>query len=479
MSLRVNTNVPALTALRTLRAADANLSRSLERLSTGLRINRAADDPSGLVISEQLRAQIRGISQALENSQNASNLLGTAEAALNEVSSLLLDIRESVVFAMNTGGNDAEQIDAEQDNIDNAIRSIDRIAQTTKFATRNLLDGSSSVRVTSQASGISALNIQNVAFDGQTDQQFTVSVTQIASQATLLSYGGAASTNVNSVLRVTGENGTQDIAVGSAFTTTQFDNAINTFTADTGVFASGGAVFSVDYGSSQTISVEVVSGTFDGLTAASGVQTDDGQDVAGNIGGISFDGDGHNVRVVSDILTGDLTLAEGVATGDQTFTVANSGLVFQLNQSAGVNDREQVGLSSVHSSVLGEAARTINGTGGSSVTIGGFLSSLVSGGVNDLNTNSANALRVVDQAINEITDSRAYVGAFQAQTVDSNITSLSVALENLVASESSIRDLDFAEETAEFTRNQILFQSGVAVLAQSNLVTQSVLTLLG
>ena len=103
MGLRINTNVPALGALRNLHAADKNLQKSLERLSTGLRINRASDDPSGLVISEQLRAQVGSMKQALENSQNASNLIGTAEAALSEVSDLLVGIRESIVFAMNTG----------------------------------------------------------------------------------------------------------------------------------------------------------------------------------------------------------------------------------------------------------------------------------------------------------------------------------------------------------------------------------------
>ena len=103
MALRINTNISSITALRNLQAADRAQQKSLERLSTGLRINRASDDPSGLVISEQLRAQIRGIKQALENSQNASNLISTTEAALNEVSSLLLGIRESILFALNTG----------------------------------------------------------------------------------------------------------------------------------------------------------------------------------------------------------------------------------------------------------------------------------------------------------------------------------------------------------------------------------------
>ena len=153
--------------------------------------------------------------------------------------------------------------------------------------------------------------------------------------------------------------------------------------------------------------------------------------------------------------------------------------MFQLNQSGGAHDREQIGISSVHSSLLGGPTQTINGVGGNSLTIGGFLSSLVSGETNDLNSDAQNALRIVDEAIGQITDSRAFLGAFQSGTVDTNITSLSVALENLSAAESRVRDLDFAKETAEFTKNQILFQSGIAVIAQANLISQSVLTLLG
>ena len=138
MGLRVNTNASAVTALRNLRLSDAAQSKSLERLSTGLRINRASDDPSGLVISEQLRAQVKSLGQALENTQNASNLIGTAEAALAEVSKLLIDIRESALFALNTGGTSQEQVEAEQDAVDAAIGAIDRIAASTRFGRTQL-----------------------------------------------------------------------------------------------------------------------------------------------------------------------------------------------------------------------------------------------------------------------------------------------------------------------------------------------------
>ena len=147
MGLRINTNVSSIRALRNLRANDRNQARSLERLSTGLRINRGSDDPSGLVISEQLRSQVAALQQATTNSQNAMNLISVADAALGEVSTLLVQIQDSIIFAQSTGGATPAQISAEQDAVDQAISAIDRIAATTRFADRPLLNGNAEYQV--------------------------------------------------------------------------------------------------------------------------------------------------------------------------------------------------------------------------------------------------------------------------------------------------------------------------------------------
>jgi len=483
MGLRINTNVGALEALRNLSVADRAQRKSLERLSTGLRINRAADDPSGLVISEQLRAQVRSLQQAIENSQNASNLLGTAEASLNEVSGLLTQIRESVVFALNS--NSPEQVAAEQDAVDNAISSIDRIAQTTKFASKKLLDGTAALQVASTVgSGIADINVQGAQFDGTSALTFTVTLTSIASRAGGDDLVSAFSSAVSaSVLRLTGANGTEDITLASGAVASEFEDAINAFTGNTGVYASGGQLFSVEFGSEQTISLEVVSGTvlFGGttVTSADGVLTDAGKDAVASFQGANVFARGNELRILSSFFTGDVTLDDAVTVGSSLdFKVKKSGLVFQLNTSFAIADRERIGLRNLDSSTLGNNERTIPGQGGNTVTVGGFLSSLVSGGDNDLRTNPENALRIIDRVIDQITDTRAFVGAFQKFTIDSNTASLEVAAENLSASESDIRDLDFAAETSEFTRVQILFQSGTAVLGQANQIAQTVLTLL-
>lgn len=485
MALRVNHNVAAIGALRNLRQTDTTQQRSLERLSTGLRINRASDDPSGLVISEQLRRQIVSMKQALENSQNASNLISTAEAALNETHSLLVQIRESVVFALNTGGNSPEQVDAEQDSVDNMIESIDRIAQTTSFANTRLLDGSSAIKTTSTVgSGIKEMNIQNVQFDGNSQLSFSIAVDTVASQATVLTSAYASATN-GTVVRITGNLGTEDITLASSFdTTSEFDDVVNALTGTTGVYASSGLLYSTEYGSDASISLEVVSGTMNlgggtALTSSSSVQSDEGVDVVAYVNGAEASSDGNTIRVVSSFFTGDVVLEDGTdSSSDTNFMIKKSGLVFQLNDDVSLADRERIGIRSTDSSYLGAPSRSVKGVAGNTLTIGGFLSSLKSGGNNDLTENAENALRIVDAAIDDISDSRAYLGAFKAQTIDTNINSLGVAVENLTASESTIRDLDFAEETSQYTKSQILFQSGIAVLAQANLISQNVLTLL-
>ncbi|TVR08557.1 MAG: flagellin, partial [Planctomycetota bacterium] len=142
MSLRINNNITSLNAQRNLQNNDAAVGRSLERLSSGLRINKAADDAAGLVISEQMRAQITGLNQAIANSETAVSMVQTAEGALDEVNSLLLKARQLALHAANEGANDTNQLIADQNELDNVIDAISRISDFTQFGTKKLLDGS-------------------------------------------------------------------------------------------------------------------------------------------------------------------------------------------------------------------------------------------------------------------------------------------------------------------------------------------------
>ncbi|MCR4317043.1 MAG: flagellin [Planctomycetes bacterium] len=561
MGLRINTNSAAMSALRQLAIVDRGQSKNLQRLSTGLRINSAADDPSGLVISEQLRAQTASLKAAVRNSEFASNLIGTAEAALNEVSSLLVGIRESVVYALNGGTLTSEQIAAEQSTVDRALSAIDRIAAATRFGSKSLLDGSAAFKISDKSSAIDSFSLRNVKFNANSSSvTFTFGVMQVASRATirLASTGGsvaatsrlisgspglpASSGGTGEVIRfrITGNLGVAEISLASGSTFQDFMDQVNANTSATGVFASGTnsslsgassggsgasfALFSVGFGSDQQISMERITAsssttkivltdafvaggfnkvngdfTTDGISTMSQkgeIVSDIGQDIVVRVGSTPVTGKGNKISVNLPTLQADVVFGQRYQVLGQTspttnflsgnlITVlnsSNSGLTFQLAESALPSDRISVGLDSVRTAALGyEISRenevgTANANAG--VLQGGFLSSLVTGGDNDLSSNPQNALQIVDAAIEQVSGIRSSLGSLQKNTLDPNIDSLNVAIENLSATESAIRDLDFASETTDFVRSQILFQAAVSTLASANLIPQTVLSLL-
>ncbi|MBU8934549.1 MAG: hypothetical protein KOO62_11170, partial [candidate division Zixibacteria bacterium] len=159
MSLRINHNLAALNAHRNLVNTTAALSKSMQKLSSGFRINQGADNPAGLVISEQFRAQIAGLNRAIENSEGSISMIQTAEGALNEVNNLLISMRELAIHAANEGFNDADQLAADQAEIENAIATIDRIAANTQFGTKKLLDGSRENTATITSTNTSDLSV--------------------------------------------------------------------------------------------------------------------------------------------------------------------------------------------------------------------------------------------------------------------------------------------------------------------------------
>ncbi|MGE3166159.1 MAG: flagellin [Planctomycetota bacterium] len=482
MGLRINTNTSSLTALRLLGQNDKRLNTSLQRLSTGFRINRAADDPSGLVISEQLRAQVTSLRKATENASFAANLLNTSEAALNEVNAMLIEIRESAVFALNTGGASVEQINAEQDAVDQLLEAIDRVAATTRFATRSLLNGDSAFDIRARSSEITDLQPISVTFDQRSSETtFSLLVSQNASQAILSAVGatGVAASGGPVTLRVTGNLGTEDIVIPSGATLTTFQDAVNILRGNTGIYASAGMLFSEDFGSAGVIRIEQVSGT-GRFTGAAGAVTsvgefvdDFGVDARATLNGVPVRAVGNSLSVVASVFSGAINLAPQSAAGSYNFTIRNSGLLFQLSNRAVPTDQAVIGIPNIYSNNLG---RTVTTTGG--VESYGFLSTLTAGGDNDLHNDPGNALKIIDVAIDQVSSIRAFLGAFVHDNIEPGIRELSVAIENLTASESTIRDLDFAAETSELARGQVLFQSGISVLAQTNALSQSVLQLL-
>lgn len=165
MSLRINLNAAALNAHRQLQGTDNSLALSIEKLSSGFRINRAADDPAGLAISENLRAQVTGLGQAISNSSDAVNMIKTAEGALAEVHTLLRTMRNLALHAANTGTNDSTAVDADQAQVTSSLTALDRIANNTQFGTKKLLDGTATglaFQVGANANQTTSLDIDSV-----------------------------------------------------------------------------------------------------------------------------------------------------------------------------------------------------------------------------------------------------------------------------------------------------------------------------
>ena len=308
MSLRINNNVEALNAHRHLLNNEKMLTKSLERLSSAQKINRGADGPAALVISEGMRSQIASLHQAADNNESAISLVQTAEGALNEVSTLLRDMRQRAVAAANIGLNDENMVNASQQEIENALDTIDRISTNTQFGSKNLLDGN----------GKTAVEVPEAAAEAAAE---------------------AASTGKDS----------KSLA------------------------------FQIGANRGQMVSIDLPS-----------VATTE--------------------------------LAKGVSNQSGFASLAD----VDVNTGQGAQD----------------------------------------------------AMEVIDTAIEEIAVARGEMGAFQKNTLESNLTSLRIHTENLTAAESSIRDADIAVELAAFTRNQIMTQSATAQLAQANALPKNVMQLL-
>ncbi len=481
---RINTNVPALVAQRTLRQTHRDLQVSLERLSSGLRINRGADDPAGLINSENLRAEIAGVERAIGNSERAVSIIATTEGALNEVASLLIDVQGLIVEIANDAGMSGDEKRANQLQVDSAIESITRIANTATFAGRKLLNGELDY-ITSgvKSSAIATLAVHAAQFGTASYIPVDMAVTTSAQQGELQFRTSQLTNSISVEFR--GTEGTTVIAFASGTTTSDLMAAVNRETQASGIEVallnasnpnSGVAFRSVGYGTAEFVEVNLLpgSGSFD-LHDASGTlysdnfKRDEGRDAVAMINGAQSIGRGLELVLNTKTLDLSLTLNENFGIGSTSFAVTGGGALFQLGPDVTPNQQVNIAVQSVAASRLGNDQI-------------GFLSQVMEGGTYDSTrdvTASNQASKIINEAIRQVAVLRGRLGAFERNTLQTNITSLSITMENLTASESAIRDTDFAVETSRLTRSQILVNAGTSVLALANTSAQSVLALLG
>lgn len=483
---RINSNVASLLAQHRLQQSNADLNTSLRRLSTGLAISRGADDPAGLIVSERLRSEVAGVRQAIDNAERAAHVLTTTEGALEEVAQLLNDIRGLAVEAANAGAFSKEEVEANQLQIDSAVESITRIANTTTFAGLKTLNGSLEFLV----SGVDSNTIQDVQVFGanlgtNTSLPVAVEVLNSAERASLFISGntpGSPGAFLSSVaIEVRGNKGVQVFSFisGQALSAAVF--GINTASDATGVRASlvnpvdqtSGMVLTSDsYGSEAFVSVKKIANGqfFDTFDQQGGAQSgrDTGEDVLALVNGSLALGDGLEVAMTSATLTIGMTLTQTAATtlGTSSFSITGGGALYQLGPTINSSNQVGIGIQSIAASRLGNVTD-------------GYLSSIISGGANSLVAGNAGATEdVINAAIDQISIQRGRLGAFERNTLRTSIRSQQIALENLTASESAIRDTDFAAETAALTRAQILVNAGTSTLAIANSTAQNVLALL-
>ncbi|ANQ54000.1 flagellin [Thermosipho sp. 1063] len=385
--MRINHNISALNAWRSIGQTNTAMSKTLERLSSGLRINRAGDDAAGLAISEKMRGQIKGINMAIKNSQDAISLIQTAEGALTEVHSILQRMRELSVQASSDTNTDVDrnQIQAELDQL---REEIDRIARTTEFNTKKLLDGKlESFRASEDIKVVTGGNIN-------------ISASSIATVA----------------------EGTYVVEVGQFNTDTTLEVKITLVTA--------GGTNSVTTTYNQ------------GSATISGVQIDWNTNV--------FD---VNLSDFGGALPSGEVVDSAVVRVEAINTAANQ-LIFQIGANEGHN--MLTGIDDMSAGALGITTSSLDVT---------------------TQDGAERAIMVVDAAIHKVSSQRAALGAVQNR-LEHTISNLGVAAENLTAAESRVRDADMAKEMMEFTKQQILLQSSMGMLAQANAQPQNVLQLL-
>jgi flagellin len=515
---RINTNISSVVAQSNLTKSQRDLSLRFERLSTGLRINRGADDPAGLIVSERIKSDLNGINSGVKNSERASSVIATTEAALNEASELLNSIKSLMVEAANTGGNSLEERNANQLQIDSALDSLTRLSNTASFGRLKLLNGSLDYNLSGvRTSAITTARVWNASLVNQPNLQVTVDVVASAQKAGL--YYNPGTTNPGRLLsamtlEVTGAKGVQTFQFPVSATLSSVMAAINNTTSFTGVTAglinntmASGLVFrSSDYGSEQFVSVKRIGApatgnswttynfannaapalgspadwaTLTGNGTLTTAQRDNGKDVQALINGALGTGRGLALSSNGSTLGVDLVLSEVFATDPTatptSFRITGGGALFQLGQDVTAPQQTNLGIPSMATSSLG--ATLINGTVQ-------YLSALKTGQgfsiADSVRTNDfTQATTILDKAIDEVSTLRGRLGAFERNVLQTNVRSLQSAFENLSSANSQIRDADFAAETSNLTRAQILSSSGTSVLGLANQQSQQVLQLLG
>ncbi|PIE58425.1 MAG: flagellin [Desulfobulbus propionicus] len=496
MALSINTNVASLNAQRYLGQTQNNLNTSMQRLSSGLRINSAKDDAAGLAISDRMTSQIRGLNQAVRNANDGISLAQTAEGAMQESTNILQRMRELSVQSANASNTSSDRASL-QAEVNQLQQEMDRIANTTTFNGLNILDGSfaqQNFQIGADANQTIGVDIGSMRA-GDLGRYVDKSVNKTQNQGSGSSAGAAGTrvgTNViaSQTLTIAGNRGSKNVTVSAGDTAETIATSINNETAKTGVeataitkatlsglSAAGTVTLTLDSnGTEATVSAAVTTGDLENLASVI-------NDVSGTTG-ISAEVSGGTIT---------LTQAEGKnihitdfnhsgANGETINVTGADGNAEQLTQ-GGDDSTVVAGSIELTSSSSFFASSSVANTAGSIFNVGAATNVAASGefvsGIDISSQDGAQkAIDVIDKALATIDEERGNLGAIQNR-FESTIANLQNISENISAARSRILDADIAEETSNMTKQNILQQAGVSVLAQANQAPQLALSLLG
>jgi flagellin len=497
MALGINTNVASLSAQNQLSSSQKLNDQALERLSSGLRINSAKDDAAGLAISTRFSSQISGLNIAQRNANDGISLAQTAEGALEETTNILQRIRDLSVQSANST-NSASDRSALQGEVNQLKQEVDRIASSTQFNGLNLLDGSFTAQdfqvganagqtISVSVSGARGADLGNNTVVGLSDgtvNQGTGSVT--AANASL----PANNTIASQTLTISGAEGSDTVDVGVGDTAEAVAASINEKSGDTGVTAEASTTATLSgLTADSNVSFKLGSGS-DAATVSASVTTGDLGALAKAINDTTGTS-GVSAKVNGGEIT--LTQADGkdIRIEDFASSVGSTEIAFQGNGGPGGTDalvdgaaNSSIASGEVNFSSSGafSVSSSVAETDGSildvaaDTVVGSDLDSVSSIDIGTV-AGSSSAIAIADAALEQISSIRADLGAAQNR-FESTISNLATTSENLSAANSRILDADFAAETANLAKSQVLQQAGISVLAQANARPQQVLSLL-
>jgi flagellin len=494
MSNTINTNISSLTAQRNLSNSQLALSTAIQRLSSGLRINSAKDDAAGLAITERFTSQIRGLNQATRNANDGISLAQVAEGAMGSASNILQRVRELAVQSSNST-NSASDRGALNQEVTQLVAELDRVATSTEFNGQKLLDGTfgtAKYQVGANANQTIVAATANMRATVYGNNQ------AVASGAGAAAVSGAVPGNgvTSGSLAVAGGIGASTVAVAGSESTKATADKINAVTSTTGVTATARTMalltfapfggYTLDLFGDNTVaqpvsfSISATSGA-DALSAA--VQSiNDKSSKTGIVAELSTDllgivltnNSGNNITVgrlgtVSN--TGSVTVQkEYVSTAGATATAGAAVIVTDTGSTASYT--------TLSGYLTMDAEKSFSATAtGTNVSPGASTLKTVSNLDISTYANAQDALKTVDSALQFISGERAKLGALQSR-FESSVSALQISSENMSAARSRIQDADFAMETANLSRAQILQQAGTAMVAQANQIPQGVLQLL-